>query len=282
MRVFDGIIERLLPGRSLTAVGGRPFAAPPQMVDFAGDAVMRPVTQDYQRHKQDWPIKHLPVVVGQLRPEAMQLLGGVAEDPDINIHFNFKKTGFADVAQEIGRRLMRRNLSPQYRVSSELRDHIAARNLHNLWAGLASEIFAQDAAWFGKSTVPSMTLHRETIIPRNEYGHHGKGRYTFAGQPHRDCLSDDNAAYSRLYLVRTSNPFWALPNRETQGIKAKEDGYIEDSRIMQLERQHAVRPQAGQILLVNGGLTTGTVHASTIPGPQQGGPSFFAAVNCVL
>ena len=279
MRIFTGILDRAF-FRKATPLGTQPVLA--SMVDFASDAVMQSVMEDYRRDRQAWPDRHLPVVVGQLRPEAMRLLTGVADDPEINLHFNFRRTDFKQTARVIAKRIASMNVEPKSRVPAKTQAHIARGNLHLLWAQLASEVFAQDVRWFGQPLVPSMTLHRETIIPPNSWGLGGKGRFSFAGTPHRDCLSDDNAAFSRLYLVRTENPFWALPNHVTRGVVAQPDGYISDPRLDALRVRHARRPLAGQIMLVNGGRDTGTVHGSTIPGPQQGGPSFFAAINCVL
>lgn len=271
MAFLPNIVKRVVYGPL-----PKPFAAlkePP--LDFVGSEVMQPVLADYKRDKTAWRLNHLPLVVGQLRPEAMAALSGTATDEKIDISGPLSKPDFETCARQITRTLGLRV------VSEELRQDCMQRNFVALWAGVAREILAKDLEWFGPATISSFTFHREVIVPETKETS-ARGRFTFAGGWHRDALSDDNGAISRLYLVRTSNPMLMLPNRLTEGIGNGKEGDITDPRIHTLAAREAKRPEAGQIVLINGGHKFGTAHAAYTPKPGEGGPSCFIDINCVL
>ncbi len=209
----------------------------------------------------------------------MGLLTGTATDPEIKFSNGLVAPVFEICARQITRGLRRNCESiPQQK------DHMP-HNLVALWAGVAQAILAQDQEWFGEATVSSFIFNREVIFPPSQ-GSKGKGRYTYAGKWHRDALTDENGAVSRLYLMRTTIPMWMLPNRLTEGFKDIADGDnkgdVIDHRLPTLAACAAQRPAPGQIVLVNGGHHFGSVHASYVPKPGEGGPSCFIAVNCVL
>lgn len=254
----------------------KPFAAlaePP--IDFIRPTAMAPVVADYRTDKTRWRLDHLPLVVGQLRPDAMAALTGTATDPDIKFSSGLAKPDFEICARQITRGL-------RGGVESEaLQQDSMDCNLVALWAGVAQAILAQDRAWFGTPTVGSFIFNREVIRPPQPHDQ-GNGRFTYAGKWHRDALTDENGAVSRLYLMRTRLPMRMLPNRLTEGFKDNPEGDVIDHRLPALAARAAQRPQPGQVVLVNGGRQFGSVHAAYVPKPGEGGPSCFIAVNCVI
>lgn len=275
MKLLSNIVNRVVYGPL-----PKPFVAvaePP--IDFISPAAMAPVVADYRTDKSGWRINHLPLVVGQLRPETMDALTGTATDPDIKFSNGLAKPDFETCARQITRGLRRG-------VESEaLQQDSMNRNLVALWAGVAQAILAQDRAWFGAPTVGSFILNREVIRPPQPHDK-GNGRFTYAGKWHRDALTDENGAVSRLYLIRMRLPMRMLPNRFTEGFKDVKDGDnkgdVVDPRLPALAARAARRAQSGQIILVNGGHDFGSVHAAYVPKPGEGGPSCFIAVNCVM
>ena len=271
MKLLSNMLHRVVYGPL-----PKPFAAltePP--VDFISPTAMAPVVADYRTDKTGWRLNHLPLVVGQLRPETMDALTGTATDPDIKFSNGLAKPDFEICARQITRGL-RGGVE-----SVELQQDSIERNLVALWAGVAQAILAQDRAWFGAPTVGSFILNREVIRPPQPHDR-GKGRFTYAGKWHRDALTDENGAVSRLYLMRTELPMRMLPNRLTEGGKDEQQGDVIDPRLPALAAHATQRPQRGQIVLVNGGRQFGSAHAAYVPKPGEGGPSCFIAVNCVM
>lgn len=271
MKLLSNMLHRVVYGPL-----PKPFAAlTDSPLDFVSPEAMQPVVADYQRDKTAWRLNHLPLVVGQLRPEVMTALTGTATDPDIKF-----SNGLIAPDYEICARQITRGLKRNLELVPQQKEHMQ-HNLVALWAGVAQAILEQDQKWFGEPTVASFILNREVILPPSRHGK-GRGRYTYAGKWHRDALTDDNGAVSRLYLMRTTNPMRMLPNDLTEGFKDNAEGDVIDHRLPTLAARAARRPDPGQIVLVNGGHQYGSVHAANVPKPGEGGPSCFIAVNCVI
>lgn len=251
-----------------------PFGAvgqPESGIDFVADSAMQPVTADFHRDPKAWRINHLPLVVGQVKPELLPKLSGRREAPDIQLDVDCLPPGldFAACAEQIGKVAGGK--------SRAIREEIARDGLLPLWAGLAQEIIARDAQWFGPQKHSNVLLHREHVRPQDdEMGH---GRYKFAGVWHRDAVTIASGPTTRIYAIRSSMPMHMVPNRVTETIPNDGHGNVLDS--MGDLAAEKVRPQAGQIVLLNGGSGTGTVHASHVPRRGEGGPSCFFAVNCL-
>lgn len=251
-----------------------PFAAVSQPafgIDFVADSVMQPVTADFQRDPAAWRVNHLPLVVGQVKPELLPKLSGRRAAPDIQLDVDCLPPGadFAACADQIGKVAGLK--------SKAIREEIARDGLLPLWAGLAQEIIAQDEKWFGAQKHSNVLLHREHIRPQDDQM--GHGRYKFAGVWHRDAVTIADGAITRVYAMRSNHPMHMVPNRVTETVPNDGHGNVlESGNELTVAK---VRPQAGQIVLMNGGSGTGTVHASHVPQRGEGGPSCFFAVNCL-
>lgn len=252
-----------------------PFAALAQpLVDFAAPAVMQPVQDIYRYDKTGWREKHLPMIVGWLKPDIMTQLTGKAEDPEIMLTGKLRRADFVHCAKEIAG-----NVETGTTNTPGLLVAVRQSPLPQLWASLTHAIVQQDEAWFGRPTEIDYVLHRETMRPPagDDQGH---GRYKYAGVIHRDQTAEPNGSVSRLYTVRTAQPMRMLPNRMTDGMPNDERGNFHDAATAQLMAANSVSPPAGAIVLMNGGNKFGTVHSSTQPSRVT--PSFFAAFSCTL
>ncbi len=251
-----------------------PFGAvsqPASGIDFVADKIMQPVTTDFARDPAAWRVNHLPLVVGQVKPELLPKLSGRREAPDIQLDVDCLAPGvsFAVCAEQIGKVAGTK--------SRAIREEIARDGLLPLWAGLAQEIIAKDEQWFGAQKHSNVLLHREHI--REQDDQMGHGRYKFAGVWHRDAVSIPDGHITRVYAIRSSFPMHMVPNRVTEMVPNDGRGNVLESGNELTAAK--VRPQAGQIVLMNGGTGTGTVHASHVPQRGEGGPSCFFAVNCL-
>lgn len=253
-----------------------PFGAvsqPASGIDFVADKVMQPVTADFHRDPTAWRVNHLPLVVGRVKPELLPKLSGRREAPDIQLDIDCLPPGlsFAACADQIGKAASIK--------SRAIREEIARDELLPLWAGLAQQIIVQDAKWFGAQRHSNVLLHREHIRPQDDQM--GHGRYKFAGVWHRDAVSIADGNTTRVYAVRSNNPMHVLSNRLTEGVPNDGQGNVYGHGFERMAARANRRPQAGEIVLMNGGAGTGTVHASHVPQRGEGGPSCFFAVNCL-
>lgn len=251
-----------------------PFGAvskPESGIAFIADSVMQAVTSDFHRSPQAWRVNHLPLVVGQVKPELLPKLSGRRGASDIQLDIDCLPPGldFATCAEQIGKVAGTKSRS--------IREEVVRDSLLPLWAGLAQEIIARDAQWFGAQKHSNVLIHREHVRPQDdEMGH---GRYKFAGVWHRDAVSIANGSTTRIYAIRSSLPMHMLPNRLTETVPNDSHGNVLESgsELSTIK----VRPLPGQVVLMNGGTGTGTVHASHVPQRGEGGPSCFFAVNCL-
>jgi len=251
-----------------------PFAALEQpVVDFAAPTVMQPVQNIYRYDKSGWRTRHLPLVVGWLRPEIMTTLTGKAEDPEIMLFGKLRRADFAHCAKEVARHV------ETSEGSQELRTAVMQSPAPQLWASVMHAIVKQDEAWFGRPTQIDFVLHRETMRPPAG-ADEGHGRYKYAGILHRDLASEPNGNVSLLYTVRSAQSMRMLPNRLTDGMPNDERGFIRDEATVKFLTENSVSPVSGAIVLMNGGDKFGTVHSSTQP--SRATPSFFAAISCTL
>ncbi len=251
-----------------------PFAALAQpVVDFAAPAVMQPVQDIYRYDKSGWHTRHLPLVVGWLRPEVMTALTGKAEDPEIMLRGALLRSDFTHCAKEIAHKIETSTASPEQQKT------LLQGPWPQLWANVVQAIVKQDEAWFGKPSEIGYVLHRETMRPPmgEDQGH---GRYQYAGVWHRDMTTEPNGSVSRLYAFRTVQPMQMVPNRLTDGMLNDEQGFFKDAATVKFLTENAISPAAGAIVLINGGDKYGTAHGSTPPSRTM--PSFFAAIQCTL
>jgi chloramphenicol 3-O-phosphotransferase len=74
-----------------------------------------------------------------------------------------------------------------------------------------------------------------------------------------------------------------LANKLTQRVRNNDQGdAIGTPKFEECAQKNAVTAQAGQIVLINGGHNTGTLHSSTIPARGTVTPSCFMVVSCIV
>lgn len=268
MLMAPASITSLLPA----ARAARPFAAQPvPAIQFLPDATVTDVAADYHNDAKRWRLRHLPLVVGNLQPDTLPRLSGAPASKEIFLISTLRSPDFGDCARRLTRRVGKLK-------DRTLRDEIAADNLVNTWAALANQVLAFDRKWFGRPEHSYLLLHRETIVPSSETAP-GQGRFVRSGVWHRDGTTSRQGGRTRIYLMRSSHPMRMLPNALTEGMPNNRRGDMQGEAFRRLAAQRSQSPQAGEVVLINGGAHIGTAHASMRPQPWQGGQSFFFALT---
>lgn len=250
-----------------------PFAAQPApTLRFLPEAVISDVAADYHNDAKRWRLRHLPLVVGALQPEALPQLSGAPGSKEIFLITTLGAPEFADCARRLTRRVSRLG-------DKALKSAIATEKLVDTWASLACQALTFDRHWFGQPQSSYLLLHRETIVPPDATAP-GHGRFTSSGIWHRDGTTSRQGGHSRIYVLRSSHPMCMISNALTEGLPNSGRGNMQGEAFPQLAAEHSRSPQAGELVLMNGGSRTGTAHASMRPQPGQGGQSFFFALTC--
>jgi hypothetical protein len=189
MKVFSGVIDRIRSGLSAQPAA-QPFVATMSVIDFSPDSIMQPVVADYRDTQQLWAQKNLPIVVGQIRPDMMQRLTGGVTDPEVELFCRVNVKGLDHCE-----RLVRKSADQQIN-NPMVKQEIKSSGLLSAWAQIAHEICQQDRQWFGPASTIKTHVHREIITAPHEAGE-GQGRFTYAGQWHRDMLQEKHAAIGK-------------------------------------------------------------------------------------
>lgn len=249
------------------------FAAPlAPTVRFLPQSAVGEVAGDYHNDKLRWRLRHLPLVVGTLEPEALPQLSGAPGSKEIFLIAALRTPEFSDCAQRLTRRVSKLG-------DKVLKTEIAQEKLVDAWASLASQVLAFDRQWFGKPDYSYLLLHRETIVPPDPAAP-GHGRFIRSGAWHRDGTTSRQGDRARIYVMRSSHPMRMLPNALTEGLPNNRKGDMQGEAFLRLAAERSRSPQAGEVVLMNGGSRTGTAHASMRPQPWQGGQSCFLALTC--